>query len=85
MNMYISGLEIFQFKTDDKIIDCVSLMGNIMIPYIFAIGEKITYFISTHYKFIENDKIVEGTFLNTTNDNLDPFDYHLENFGESSF
>ena len=25
-HVYIPGLEIFQFKTDDKIIDCISLM-----------------------------------------------------------
>ena len=61
-------------------------MGNNMIPYTFAIGEKHTYFISTHYKFIGNDKIVEeGTFLNTTSGNLDPFDYHLQKCGENSF
>ena len=32
-------------------------MGNNMGPYTFAIGEKNTYFISTHYKFIDTDKI----------------------------
>ena len=39
---YISGLEIFEFKTSDKIQDFISLMGNNMIPYTFAIGEKYT-------------------------------------------
>ena len=33
-----------------------------MIPYTFAVGENYTYFLSSHYKFIENDKIEEGTF-----------------------
>ena len=42
--VYFSGLEIFNFKTDDKIIDYISLMGNNMIPYTFAVGEKYTYF-----------------------------------------
>ena len=60
--VYISGLEIFKFKTDDKIIDYISVIGNNMIPYTFAVGEKYTYFLSSHYKFIENDKIEEGTF-----------------------
>ena len=82
--VYISGLEIFQFKTGDKIIDYMSLLGNNMIPYAFAIGEKFTYVISNHYKIIENDKIEEGILLNTTNDNLDPFDYHLEKCDENS-
>ena len=83
--VYTSGLETFQFKTDDRSIDYISLMGNNMVPYTFAIGEKYTYFISTHYKFIENDKIEEGTSLNATNDSLDPFDNHLEKCGIDSF
>ena len=39
---YTSGLEIFEFKTSDKNQDFISLMGNNMIPYTFAIGEKYT-------------------------------------------
>ena len=60
-------------------------MGNNVIFYTFAIGEKYTYFISTYYKFAENDKIEEGTLLNATNDILGPFDYHLEKCGINSF
>ena len=56
-------------------------MCNNVIPYTFAVGEKYTYFISTHYKFIENDKIQEGTLLNSLNDSLDPYDYHLSKNG----
>ena len=40
----ICGLEIFQFKTDDKSIDYISLMGNDINPYTFAIGENYTLF-----------------------------------------
>ena len=83
--VYISGLEITKFKTDDKIIDYISLMGNNMCPYAIIIGEKYTYFLDHHYKFIENDKIEEGSLLNTTNTSLDPFDYHLEKCGIDSF
>ena len=43
--VYISGCEICKFKTDDKIVDYISLMSNNMIPYTFAVGEKHTYFI----------------------------------------
>ena len=60
-------------------------MGNNMSPYTFAIGRKCTYFISVHHKFIENDKIEVGTFLNTTNNSLDAFDNHLEKCGVDSF
>ena len=79
--VYISGIEIFQFKTGYKIIVYISLMGNNICPYTSVLGEKFTYYISTHYKFNENDKIEEGTLLNATNDSLDLFDYHLEKCG----
>ena len=83
--VYISGLEIFKFKTDDKIIDYTSLMGNNMIPYAIMVGERYTYFLCHQYKFIENDKIEEGSLLNATNISLDPYDYHLEICGIDSF
>ena len=83
--VYISGSEFVNFKTNDKIIGYISLMGNNMSPYTFAIGKKYTYFISVHHKFIENDKIEDGTLLNARNNNLDPFDYHLEKCGVDSF
>ena len=53
--VYISGFEIFKFKTDDKIIDYISLMGNKMIPYAHIVREKYTNFLYHRYKFIEND------------------------------
>ena len=83
--VYISGLEIFKFKTDEKIIDYISLMGNNMIPYTLAVGEKYTYFLSSHYKFIENDRIEQGTLLNATNNSLNPYDYHVEKCGKNAF
>ena len=80
--VFISGLEIFEFITSNKIIDYISLMGNNMTPYVFALGSKYTYLISTRYKFIENDKIQEGTLLNLSNDSLDSYDYHLRKNGK---
>ena len=82
--VYISGYEISKFKTDDKIIDYKSLMGNNMCRYANRVGEKYTYFIAHHYKFIENDKIEEGTSVYATNNNLDPFVYHPANCGKDS-
>ena len=58
-------------------------MGNNMIPYAIMIGEKYTFFIAHHYKFLENDKIEEGTLLISTNGY--PYDYHVEKYGENSF
>ena len=43
--VYISGLEFFKFKTDDKFIDYISLMGNNMVPYAIIVGEKYTLFL----------------------------------------
>ena len=83
--MYISGLEIVKFEIEDKIIDYISLMGNNKIPNPIAIGEKFTYFLYNRWKFLENDKIEEGTLLNRTNFSLDPFDYHVEKCGVDSF
>ena len=37
------------------------------------------------YKFIENDKIEEGTLLNATNSSLDPYDYHVQKCGVGPF
>ena len=83
--VYISGLEIFKFKTDDKIIEYISLMANNMLPYTIAIGEKYTYFLYHRHKFIENVKIEGGTLLNATNNSLDPYVYHLVKCGKDSF
>ena len=31
--VYISGLENTEFETSDKVIDCISVKGNNMVPY----------------------------------------------------
>ena len=56
-----------------------------MIPYTSAVGNKYTYFISTHHKLIENDKIEVGMLLISSNDSLDPYDYHLSKIGLDCF
>ena len=83
--VYISGLEIFKFKTGDKIIHYISLIGNNMIPCTFAVEEKFTYFLSSHYKFFENDRIEQRTLLNATNNILYPYDYQNEKCGRNAF
>ena len=60
-------------------------MGNNMTPYVLAEGTRYTYFISQHYKFIENDEIEEGTLLNSSDDSLDPYDNHLRKNGLDCF
>ena len=56
-----------------------------MCPYAIMVREQYTHFLSYQFKFIENDKIEEGTLLNSTNNNLDPFLYHLGKCGLDSF
>ena len=60
-------------------------MGNNMVLYTNILGEKYTYLLYHRHNVIENNKIVEGTFLLATNTSLDPYDYHLEQSGEDSF
>ena len=55
--VYFSGLEITKFETSDKDIDCISLMGNNMIPYAIIVREKYTYFLYDRYSIIQNIKI----------------------------
>ena len=52
-----------------------------MCPYAYIVGEKYTYFIAHYYNIDENDKIDEGTLLNS----LNPIAYHIEKCGEDSF
>ena len=59
-------------------------MGNDMIPYAFAIGEKYTCFMYNHYNFIENEKLQDGTLLNATNHSLDPYEFHVQICGSDS-
>ena len=60
-------------------------MGDNMIPYTLAVGDRYTNFTSTNYKFIGNDKIQEGTLLNPSNGSMDPYDYHLSKNGLDCF
>ena len=84
-NIYISGLEVLEFRTDDKTLDYISLMGNNMISYTFAIGKKYTSSLSTHYKYLKNDKIEERLLLNLLNDSLNSCEYHLSKNGLGCF
>ena len=82
---FLSSFQIIKLFTEDKIIDFISVMGNNMISTAMTVGEKYTYFLSAHYEFIKNEKIEEGTSLNSTNDSFDPYDYHVLKFGENMF
>ena len=83
--LQISGLETTEFETNDKVIDCISLMCKYMVPYAIILGEKPTYFLYHRYKIIENDKNEAATLLNATNGSLDPYVQHVENCGVYCF
>ena len=83
--VFISGLQFIKISTEDKIMEFKSLMGNNMIPTARPVGEKKTYFLSDHYKLSENSKIEERTSLCSTNDSLEPHDYHLAKCDEGAF
>ena len=42
-HVYLSGLEIFEFRTDDKIVGYISLEGNNVAPYILRLGNIILH------------------------------------------
>ena len=44
--VYISGLKIFIFMTDDEIIHYISLLGKNMVPYAILKRVNYTYFIA---------------------------------------
>ena len=54
--VYSSGLQIFTLKTNNKIVNYISLMDNKNCCYANIIGENNTYSIEHHYKFTEIDK-----------------------------
>ena len=90
--LFISGFEIFRFNTEDKIRDFISNIGNNIVVYAPALAKKGTYFLCDPYEFIRTEKIQEGTLvgpldpepcsLNSTNDSVDAFDYHVLKCGE---
>ena len=65
-DVFISEIEIINFTTEDKLLGFLFFMGNNMITTAITLGEKDTKYISDHYDFIGNERIEEGTLLNST-------------------
>ena len=55
--LYIGGDMISSFLTDDKIYKYISNMGNNLNPYSIAIGRENVYFLTPHFRFVEEEKI----------------------------
>ena len=75
---------IASFVTDDKIYKYISLMDNNLISWYVATGGKYVFFITSHFKYVEKDKIDQSKLLDTDNDCVDPYIYHVPKRGEYS-
>ena len=72
-----SGYEIVRFTTEDKNIDFVSNIGNNMVVHAIAVRRKHRCFLSDHYEFIKNEKTEERILLSSSNESVEPYDYHM--------
>lgn len=64
-NRYISiGWTIYQFDTDEEIIDYVSPVGNSDVPYPVAYGTEYVYFMLDMQKVLRSELEVEATVGN---------------------
>ena len=60
-------------------------MGNILSPYIIAVGHENRYFLIPHFEFIKREKTNDNELLKIFETSVDPFDYHVSNCGKYSF
>ena len=58
-------------------------MANNLTPYSIAVRHENIYFLIPHFIFIKKEKI--GELLKTNKNSVNPFDYHVSNFGKYSF
>ena len=83
--IFISGEMIASFITDDKIYKYISLMDNNLIPWSVTTGGEYVFFITPHFKYVEKDQNDQNKLLDTDNDCVDPYIYHVSKRGEYSF
>ena len=60
-------------------------MGNKVIPYTIAIGEENIYFLNPHFEYIERKDIKKIELMETNENFVDLFDYHVSNCRKDSF
>ena len=76
---------ICSFLSDDINYKYISNMGNNLIPYSITIGKENIYFLTSHFKFTKREKNNDNELLKTTEDVVDPINYHISNCGKLSF
>ena len=83
--VYFGGDKVCSFLTDVGIYEYISNMGNNLTPYSIAIGEGNIYFFTQHFKFIKRNRNDESILLNTNQNSVDPFHYHVSYCGKNYF
>ena len=60
-------------------------MGNNLTLHSIALGDENIDFLTPLFKFIRRDKVDYDNFLSRNGKSVDPFDYHVSNYGKDSF
>ena len=60
-------------------------MVNKLIPYSIAVGMENIYFLTPHFEFIRREKIDNDKLLNSNENSVDPYAYHISRCGKDSF
>ena len=76
---------ICSFLTKGNIYKDVSNIWNNLTPYSIAVGEENIYFLTPHFKFIKKEMIDDNEMLKSTENFVNPFDYHPEKRGVDCF
>ena len=57
MYVYIGGVMVCSFLTNDRIYKYISNMGNNLTPYSIAIGWENIYYLSAYFKFTKKQNV----------------------------
>ena len=60
-------------------------MANSLVPYSIAIGEENICFLNPHFKLITRENIKKFELMETNENFVNLFDYHVSNCEKDSF
>ena len=61
--VYVGGDMLCSFLTSDNIHEYISIMGNNLTPYSFAVGMENYYLLTPNFSYIKKDKIDYKTIM----------------------